>query len=238
MKNKVIPFSFVLISLTTQLWAAPKTTPKMLIPQKDNFSRTNKQIRNNGASEQLYLAPSKMVIAYMAFDLSTVSNKILSAELRIHQASTLKTPLSFSVFSMVNTTNNANWGEGKGSLGAGGQNARIGESCYARSFYREVKWESASGTPVANLGDSRLWQSALASLNKVEWKEEWITIPLSNAKLLEQVRTSKTPQITFGVWGSSGKGLYPIHSRESNFPPELHLVVEKKPTPLKKNKTD
>jgi hypothetical protein len=234
MKNRSIPLALVVLSLVTPLWAAPETIPQMLIPQKDNFSRTNKQIRNSGANELLYLAPSKMVIAYIAFDLSSVSNKILHAELRIHQASTQEPPLSFSVFPMANTTNNANWGEGKGSLGAGGQNARIGESCYARSAYRDVKWESASGTPLLNLGTSRLWQPAVANLKEVEWKEEWISIPLSNEKLLEEIRGSKIPQITFGFWGSSGKGLYPIHSRESSFPPELHLVLEKQPSPLKK----
>ncbi len=206
--------------------AFAKETLLILKPSKDNFARSNYQIRNSGASENLYIAHASNIRTLIAFDLSEVTNKIVQAELRFHQHDSNPAPVSIVVAPMVATSNNAAWGEGKGNLGARGRNAQLGESCYARSAYRDVPWESASGTALQNLAASSLWKLPTAKLSEIEWKNEWVSIPLNDAALLEKIKTSQTPTITFGIWGTAGNGLYSISSRESQWSAELRLTLE------------
>ena len=194
---------------------------------KDNFGRSNKRNRNNGASESLAIAHAPNIRTIIAFDLSSITNEIVSAELRIHQHNTMKGKTTLIVAPLVNTSNNVAWTEGVGNLGAGGQNARPGESCYAYSAFRDVPWESATGKPVVNLGDAKLWDSPVAVLNGLRWEEDrWIRIPVNDVAVLETIRTSETPTITFGFWGKAGNGLYLISSRNSQWAAELHLTLK------------
>ena len=209
--------------------ALAENTTSVLKPSKDNFARSNYQIRNNGGSKNLYIAHAPNLRVLIAFDLSEITNKIIRAELRFHQQDSNPVPINLVVAPMVSTTNNATWGEGRGGLGARGQNARLGDSCYAFSSYRDIPWESASGKKLKNLAASGLWKSPIATLNGIEWKEEWIHVAISNADWLETIRKSDTPIMTFGIWGTSGNGLYSIASKESQWAPELHLVLEEKP---------
>jgi len=209
--------------------ASAKDTPLVLKASKDNFARSNYQIRNNGGSENLYIAHAPNLRVLIAFDLSEVTNEIVRAEFRFHQQDSNPAPVNVVVAPMVSTTNNAAWGEGRGSLGARGQNARLGDSCYAFSAYRDIQWESASGKKLQNLATSSLWKSPVATLGGIEWKDEWVKVALNNATLLEKARNSKTPVVTFGIWGTSGNGLYSIGSKESKWPPELHLVLKEEP---------
>ena len=199
----------------------------VLKASKDNFGRSNKRNRNSGASKTLAIAHAPNIRSIIAFDLSSLTNEIIGAELRIHQHNSMPEKTSLIVAPMVSTTNNAAWGEGLGSLGAGGQNARPGESCYAYSAFRNVPWESADGKPVVNLGDAKLWGAPVAALNGLRWEEgRWVRIALSDVAVLETIRTSATPKVTFGLWGKAGNGLYFISSRNSLRAPELHLTLK------------
>lgn len=209
--------------------ALAKETQLVLKPSKDNFARSNYQIRNNGGSLNLYIAHAPNVRALIAFDLSEVTNEIVRAEFRFHQQDSNPVAVSAVVAPMAATANNAAWGEGRGNLGARGRNARPGDSCYARSAFRDVHWESASGAPLQNLAASGLWRAPVATLNGLEWKSDWVDIPIGNVALLEKTRTSKTPTVTFGIWGTAGNGLYAISSRESPWPAELHLTLKEEP---------
>ena len=218
-----------LLLLPHALWAKTEGKKIFLLPSKDTFFRSNKQIRNGGGGQKLYISENpKAFVSLIAFDLSTVSNKILRAELRVHQGNDMSTPLRLVVSPMVNTINNAKWGEGKGNLGTSGQNSRPGDACYLRSAYPDTQWESARGTPLRTVTDSSLWLSPLVRSDAMEWKDAWIVIPINDAALLERIRTSNIPQITFGFWGTSGNGIYALDSRESAYPAELHLIVEEK----------
>lgn len=194
---------------------------------KDSFGRSNQRNRNNGGSAQLAVAQAPNIRTIIAFDLGGVTNEITGAELRFRQDNTMPESISLVVAPMVNTTNNAAWGEGAGNLGANGQNSRPGEASYAFSSFRDVPWESAGGAPVADLGDSNLWNPAVATLNGLQWEEgRWVRVPLGTATLLEEVRKSESPVVTFGLWGRAGKGFYFISSRNSEWPPVLHLTLK------------
>jgi hypothetical protein len=198
--------------------------PLVLKPSKDNFARSNKRNRNNGKSETLVIAHAANVRAMIAFDLSAVTNKIISAELRFRQHNAVKEQVSLIIAPMVNTEHNAAWEEGSGNLGTSGQNARPGESCYIFSAFPDTRWESASGDELTSLSDSGLWLAPVAALNGQAWQEDrWIRVPINDISLLEKIIKSETPTITFGLWGKAGNGLYFISSSNSQWPPELHL---------------
>jgi len=200
----------------------------VLSASKDNFGRSNKRNRNNGANELLAIAHAPNIRTIIAFDLSSVTNEIVGAELRFRQHNAMDEKTSLIVAPMVNTTNNVAWGEGVGNLGAGGQNARPGESCYAYSAFRDVPWESATGEPLPWLNDARLWLAPVATLNGLKWEaDRWIRVPIKDIALLEKIRNSETPMITLGLWGTAGNGLYFISSKNSQWSPELQLTLQK-----------
>lgn len=201
--------------------------PLVLSAAKDNFGRSNKRNRNNGASETLAVAHAPNVRSLIAFDLSSVTNEIVGAELRFRQHNDAAQKTTLIVAPMVNTTNNAAWGEGSGNLGTSGQNAKPGESCYAYSAFREMPWESATGQPLVNLGDPGLWGSPVAGLNGFRWEaERWVRIPIKDAALLEKTRNSESPMLTFGLWGKAGDGFYLISSKNSQWAPKLYLTLK------------
>ena len=201
--------------------------PLVLSASKDNFGRSNKRNRNSGASETLIIAHNPNIRTIIAFDLSSVTNEIVGAEFRFRQHNAMDKAINLVVAPMLNTTHNVAWGEGSGNLGTGGQNAQPGESCYAYSAFRDVPWESATGEPLPWLGDSRLWSAPVATLNGLVWTEDrWVLIPIKDVALLEKMRKSKTPSITFGLWGTAGDGLYFISSKNSSWAPELHLTLK------------
>jgi len=201
--------------------------PLVLSATKDNFGRSNKRTRNSGASEALVIAHAPNIRTIIAFDLSSVTNEIIGAELRFRQHNDAPQKTTLIVAPMVNTTNNAAWMEGSGNLGTGGQNAKLGESCYAYSAFREIPWESANGRPLVNLGDAELWGSPVAAVNGFRWEaERWVRIPIKDAALLEKTRTSTSPMMTFGLWGKAGDGFYFISSNNSPWPPKLYLTLK------------
>ncbi len=200
----------------------------VLSASKDNFGRSNKRNCNNGASETLAIAHAPNIRTIIAFDLSSVTNEIIGAELRFRQHNAMDEKTSLIVAPIVNTAHNAAWGEGTGNLGAGGQNAQPGESCYGYSAFRDVPWESATGEPLSNLGDSKLWGAPVAALNGLKWEAaRWVRVPIKDAALLEKIRISETPTITLGLWGKAGNGTYFISSKNSPWSPELQLTLKK-----------
>ena len=206
----------------------------VLKASKDNFARSNKRNRNNGANETLMIAGAPNVRSLIGFDLSTVTNEITAAELRFRPHDTATARVSLIVAPMVNTKRNAAWKEGMGNLGTQGQNAHLGESCYAFSAFRDVPWESSTGEPLVNLGDSGLWGVPVAALNGQSWQENrWIRIPISDVSLLEKTRKDEISTLTFGVWGKAGSGLYFISSNNSQWPPELHLQLKEQKKKVK-----
>jgi hypothetical protein len=198
----------------------------VLKASKDNFGRSNKRNRNNGASETLLIANAPNIRTLIAFDLSSITNEIISAELRFRQQKTADEKMTLTVAPMVDTEKNANWGEGQGNVGVVGQNALVGESSYQYSV-RDVFWESAQGDPLVGMSDPQLWESPIATLNGQAWQENrWLRFPISDVSLLENRRKGESLSVTFGVWGKSGRGLYFISSRNSAWSPELHLVLK------------
>lgn len=194
---------------------------------KDSFGRSNERMRNSGSSATLYVAQASNIRALIAFDLSGVTNKVENAVFRFQQKESNETPVTLTVAPMVQTERNAAWKEGRGSLGARGRNALEGESCYSHSVFPKVQWESAPDKPVVDLAAASLWSKALVSAKRMEWKaEQWIEIKISDAKWLEEIRTSEHPIVTFGIWGSSGNGYYTINAKESGKAPELVLTLE------------
>jgi hypothetical protein len=194
---------------------------------KDSFFRSNNRNRNNGASSILIMARNASAISLIGFDLSSVTNEILSAELSFKVAETVSTPISFTVSPMVHNAENAGWVEGVGNLGVIGQNALPRESSYQWRAFRDEAWTNADGQPVINLMDSRLWEPAIAKLESEPWTAgEWISLPIEDGTFLETIRTSEFSTVTFGMQGSSGDGFYSIHSRESGAAPLLKLTVK------------
>lgn len=201
--------------------------PLVLKASKDTFGRSNKRNRNNGACETLIIANAPNIRSLIAFDLSSVTNEISSAELRFRQHETAPEQVSLIVAAMVDTEQNSAWKEGIGNLGVLGQNARPGEACYAYSSFRDIPWESAAGKPVVNLADRKLWSRNIAAVNGQLWqKTRWVRVPVSDISLLETIKKTKGATITFGVWGTAGNGIYFISSRNSQWPPELHLTLK------------
>ncbi|RKX33544.1 MAG: hypothetical protein DRP64_20850 [Verrucomicrobia bacterium] len=199
----------------------------MLAASKDTFARGNKRNRNSGASEELLIAHMPNVRTLIAFDLSGITNEISGVVLQFRQHNSMPDKIDMVVAPMVNTSNNVAWGEGLGNLGAQGQNSRPGEACYAFSAFRDVPWESAAGDGLVDLGDSSLWKSPVATLNGLGWeKGTWVRVPIYDVALLEKIRKSETPTITFGLWGRAGNGLYSISSNNSEWPATLNLDLK------------
>ncbi len=221
--NKIFLSGLILAMLVGMTGAEEQ----ILKASKDTFGRSNKQNHNSGANEYLLIANAPNIRTLIAFDLSGITKEITHAELRFRSHNTLPDKISMQVAPMVNTPHNVAWGEGGGALGAQGQNARLGEACYTYSSFRDIPWESEEGKPVAHLSDSNLWKSPVAVLDPLDWQEKgWISIPINDSTLLEDIRNSKMQTITFGLWGKKGKGLYLISSNNSPWPPELHLQLK------------
>jgi len=201
--------------------------PLILKPSKDNFGRSNKRNRNNGACETLLISSAANIRSLIAFDLSSVSNEIISAELRFRPHETAQNQVSLIVAPMVYTEQNAAWEEGQGNLGVQGRIARSGESCYAFSVFPDKPWQSANGDLLTGLSDAELWEAPVAALNGQSWQENcWIRIPIRDVSLLEAIRKEKIQMLTFGVWGKTGNGLYFISSNNSQWAPELHIELK------------
>ncbi len=197
---------------------------------KDAFGRSNERIQNSGGSVQLIVAHAPNIRSIVAFDLSSVTNEIVSAEFRFRLGNTMPEPVSLVVAPMVQTEVNSAWGEGAGNLGVRGQNARLGEACYARSMFPDTSWESAPGNSIDDLGDPALWLPPVAQLKGLEWKEdEWVTVPVGDVAMLEKIRASDNRVVTFGLWGTGGNGVYSLHSKESGDGPKLVLGLKEEP---------
>lgn len=198
---------------------------------KDSFFRANNKSRNNGASPQLLLFETPISRSVISFDFSGVTNEIESAELQFRQGNTIRDryALSFTVAPMVSTTNNAAWVEGNGNVALKGNPAKVGESTFLKSSFSKNDWEYAPGRGVFSLADDKLWEQPIAQLKDVVWTEgNWVTIRVDAAQL-ETVRNSDLPVYTVGIWGTSGKGLYYISSKESGFSPKLVLQLKEEP---------
>ncbi len=216
------------VSLLLAFAGRAATTNIVLEVSKDTFARSNDPNRNSGASEQLLIAHNPMLKTLIGFDLSAVTNEIQSAELIFHIKNTMPQAVSVVIAPMVRTENNLKWEEGKGALGTKGQNARIGEASYLWSYFRDVYWETAPGVPAEQgLLDPRLWGSPIARLNNMKWEEgELVTVEIDDIGLLKEAAKSKQKTVTFGIWGTSGNGLYAISSKESGSGAKLNLTVK------------
>ncbi len=202
---------------------------QVLKASKDLFARSNSRNRNSGGSETLLVAHASNIRSLIAFDLSGVTNQIAEATFRFQQQNNMRDAIDLTVAPLVQTEHNSAWREGSGALGTKGQNARPGDACYGWSAFPNVPWETMSGDAVTALSDSRLWGAPVASLDNLEWKENnWVEIKISNISLLEKIRESEHQTVTFGLWGTSGNGLYAISSKESGNAPELILTLKGK----------
>mgnify|MGYP000206261754 CR=1 FL=1 len=203
---------------------AAAAEPLVLKADKDGFGRSNKRNRNSGACGYLIIAPAENIRSLIAFDLSAVTNEIISAEFRFRQQDDKAEGVNMIVAPMVSTDNNHSWKEGSGNLGLQGQNARPGESCYAFNSFPDKPWESASGQPVSSLGDAGVWLKPITALIGLRWENNrWVRVPINDLALLERIRKSDHPTLTLGLWGNAGNGLYRISSNNSKWAPELRL---------------
>ncbi len=200
----------------------------VLEASKDTYGRRNKRNNNNGANQQLLVASFPSMRALISFDLSGITNEIVSAEFRFRQEKTSPKKINLVIAPMVHTKSNALWTEGVGNLGIKGSIAQLGESTYGYSAFRTMPWESASGDLLSGFDNSSLWLKPIATINGVNWTSEtWTEAPIKNVNVLENIRASEVKTVTFGVWGTSGYGYYYISSKESAWAPELHLTVKK-----------
>ncbi len=216
-------FIFCLGGLLCSAGAAELT----LKASKDTFGRSQERNRNSGASTVLYVAHAPSVRAVVSYDLSSVTNRIRAARFRFHQKTSMPRAILLTIAPMVQTAHNDQWLEGSGALGARGQNARPGESCYDWSAFPAVAWENSTGLPVADLGAEGLWGAPLVANRSQPWEDgAWVEIQLTNPGWLETIRQSKQPVLTLGLWGTGGNGMYAFASKESGRGPELILVTE------------
>ena len=197
---------------------------------KDMFARSNESYRNSGGNQQLLVAHVPYIRSLVAFDLSDVTNRIVKASFRFQQQSNVPDAVDLTVARMVQTAHNSAWEEGAGgtgTLGVKGRTALDGEATYACRAFPDVQWERESDKPVPDLGDDRLWETPLAILSGLEWKQNaWVEIKIDDVQFLEMLRTSENPILTLGLWGTSGNGLYAIKSKESGTAPELVLALD------------
>ncbi|WP_372798969.1 hypothetical protein [Pontiella sp.] len=211
---------------------AQETDVLELTAGKDLFGRSNRRNANSGASSSLVLAPNLSVVSLVAFDLSGVTNEIQSAEFSFRIQETHAVPLSLTVAPMVHNEQNASWAEGAGDLGVLGRNARIGEATFQWRAFRDRQWLDAKERPVTNLADAGLWKPALATRSAIPWiSGEWVTVSINDAAFLEEIRNHEVPQVTFGLWGTSGDGIYRVNAKESGLPAKLNLTVKLPPKP-------
>jgi hypothetical protein len=198
---------------------------------KDTFARSNDLHRNSGANPRLLILQQPICRTLIGFDLSSATNEIVSAELQFLPAETVeRSGLDLTVCPLVQTSNNAAWGEGRGNLVEKGHPAQQGEATMTRSASFDVPWESAPGKTVAVLADSKLWLSPLAQPKNLAWTEgEWVKVPLKNIALLETIRKSDIQMLTLGLWGTSGRGFYHLYSKESGHAPKLVLQLKDEP---------
>lgn len=197
-----------------------------LTAEKDSFARGNDRNRNSGANAYLLIMQVPHVRSFVSFDLAGITNKIESVEFRFRMHNDVESSIGFVVAPMVSTPNNAAWGEGKGAYGNKGLYAQPGDSCYVYSAFDTVPWESESGAPLVNMAESSLWKTSIP-VNNVEWEEgEWVSVKLTDLKMLEELCESESPMLTLGLWGTSGNGYYHISSKESGYAPELILTLK------------
>ncbi len=194
---------------------------------KDTFGRSNERNLNNGASPHLVLAHSPGIRSLVAFDLSSVTNEITAVEFKFRQHNTLDVPLSLVVAPMVWNENNAAWIEGSGALGVKGRNALLGEATFAWRAFRDMPWESTSGAAKLGLMENNLWQKPIAIRTGLQWIENtWVSVPVENAANAEDIRKSDAKVLTYGLWGTAGKGAYLVSSKESGYAPKLILTLK------------
>lgn len=225
----------LMLALAAGTVSAAETEEIELTAVKDTFGRSNNRNGNSGAAPLLLVAPSPGVNAILAFDLSSVTNEIESAEFLFRIQADSDTPLSLTVAPMVHNAKNGTWIEGSGNLGIRGQNAVIGDATFQWRAFRDRPWVTKNGRSAQNLMDSDLWEAPIAKLNAVEWiAGEWVSVPIRDAAFLEAIRNDDLKTSTIGIWGTSGKGIYKIDSKESGSPAKLKLTVKRRKARVEK----
>lgn len=231
-------FNYIaLCVLMSGLFAVAEDLKVELTTFKDTFGRSAGRNKNSGANPFIFLAPQPGVIGLIAFDLSSVTNEISSAEIsiRIHESS--RAPFSLNISPMVHNENNPEWIEGNGNLGIRGRNAEVGEVTFQWRAFRDRPWEDEKGKSVVNLMSSGLWKPSVEARSSIKWDAgNWLTFLIDDPAFLEEVRNSEHPAITFGIWGTAGNGVYKVSAKESGHPATLKLTLtadekDKKQTP-------
>lgn len=222
--------SIVFLSAIMAMTAMGEDPTKLeLTASKDTFGRSAERNRNSGAAPLLLVSPIPGVASLVGFDLSAVTNEILSAEFSFRIQENERRPLSFVVSTMVLNEKNGTWVEGRGSSGIRGQVAELDEATYQWRAFRDRAWKNAEGRNVRNLRDEELW-TTLTSQSAVPWEAgKWITIPIENPAFLEAARNHEVQIVTFGLWGTSGNGVYKIDSKESGYAAKLSLTLKAAP---------
>lgn len=212
------------------LFALCEGTPAeevVLTAAKDSFLRSNKQIGNSGGSEHLIVAPVPNIRTLIGFDLSGITNLIEKAELRVRMKTTMPQPMSLMVAPLVPTANNRAWGEGHGNLGVLGQNSRVGDASYLRSAAPDIAWESADEKPAKCLISAGVWKAPVVVNKALTWTDgEWFVVPIGDVSCLKTETMTEDKIVTFGLWGTSGNGVYFMHSKESSDAPQLVLTLK------------
>ncbi len=202
-----------------------------LLASKDAFGRSNKRNANSGATAFLLVVPSPGVRSLISFDLRSVTNEIIRAEISFKIVEDNSEPLSLEIALMALHEDNQHWVEGAGNLGIQGQNARAGENTFQWCAYRNLAWKTGAGQDAINLMDSKLWYTPTMKLNGISWTADtWVHLPILDLPMLEECRNSSAKVVTFGMWGTAGKGIYKINSKESGHPARL-ILQTKAPEP-------
>lgn len=209
---------------------------------KDTFGRSYTRNANRGKSEYLMISSTPAVCSIIGFDLSSITNEIIAAEFSFcARDAEHKNALSFTIAPMVGNEQNNSWIEGTGFLNIGenaheiqkseaanNRPARFGEPTFQWRAFRDKPWLNQDGKPVRNLMDQKLWYSTQSfSVEKGGWEAgRWIVCPIQDSELFEEIRKTAHPVVTIGIWGTSGKGSYLIHSREAGQAARLTLTLK------------
>jgi hypothetical protein len=169
----------------------------------------------------------------LEFDLSAAEYEITNAVLKLTQIQNLTGTWEMSIYPLVYTSNNYNWYEGTGTaLYATNEESpatNANTACYLYSrddALSPVQWEDSAGTPMANIAQAAVWNSAIATVSGTDSVAGNQIVFNLDAAELEKMRTNGVERISLGIWGTTSlSGNYILASKD-NDDPDYHPVLD------------
>ena len=209
--KKIVAMS-VCVGFALQLSAGTDT----LFSKKDTYARAAVPMADYGKIiEVMFWQQGSRVI--MEYDLSGIKGTVTGATLKFRMANNIDKNWNVEVFPMVYTKNNYSWKEGTGQTFQESA-AASGAACYAlRDASKSAPWEDASGSAVANITASGLWDKQIGQEKGTDWaKGKFVTVTL-DAETVERYR-KEYGTIVLGLWDQAMAGAangFTITTREA-----------------------